>query len=249
VRAVKAGDRVYYLRAASGSYAEKAVVDAHHVHPLPESLGFEQGAAVGVPYGTAHRALFHRGQVKPGETVLVHGATGGVGIAAVQLAAAGGCIVIGTGGSDAGRVLVLEQGAAQVLDHNDASYADKLMDLTGGRGVDLILEMLANVNLAKDLTLLAKKGRVVIIGSRGRIEIDPRDTMSRDADVRGMSLAHATIDELRGIFAHVTAGLANGTLCPVIDHALPLAEAAKSHVEVMEGGSRGKIVLVPGDPG
>ena len=239
------GDRVYFLRAASGAYAQKAVVDLHNVHPLPDDLTFAQGAAVGVPYGTAHRAMFHRGQIKPGESVLVHGATGGVGIAAVQLAAALGCVVIGTGGSNAGRVLVLEQGANHVLDHNDASYADKLMDLTAGRGVDLILEMLANVNLAKDLTLLAKKGRVVVIGSRGKIEIDPRDTMSRDADIRGMSLMHASVDELSSIFAQITAGLANRTLRPIIDIEMPLSGATKAHVEVMEGGSKGKIVLIP----
>jgi NADPH2:quinone reductase len=241
----KPGDRVYFSRAATGSYAEKAVADLHTVFPLTDGITFQQGAALGVPYGTAYRALFHRGQVKPGETVFVHGATGGVGIAAVQLAAALGCTVIGTGGSDAGRVLVLEQGADHILDHKDATYLQKLMDLTEGRGVDLILEMLANVNLADDLKVLAKNGRVVVVGSRGTIEINPRDTMSREADIRGLTLANATPEELRSMHAHIRAGLENGTLRPIIDTELPLGEAAKAHVEVMEGGSRGKIVLIP----
>jgi NADPH2:quinone reductase len=245
VTRLKPGDRVYVSRTASGAYAEKTVADQAHVYPLPDEIDFNGGAALGVPYGTAYRALHHRGRAQPAETVLVHGATGGVGIAAVQMARAHGCTVIGTGGSDAGRMLVLAQGAHHVLDHYDASYAQKLMDLTNGRGVDVVLEMLANVNLAKDLTMLAKSGRVVVVGSRGRIEIDPRDTMSRDADIRGMTLMNATPEELAQVHAAIRAGLENGTLRPIIEKQLPLADAAKAHVEVMEGNSHGKIVLVP----
>src|SRR5439155_11248349 len=197
------------------------------------------------PYGTAHRALHHRGNARPGETVLIHGATGGVGIAAVQLASAHGCTVIGTGGSDAGRILVIEQGGHHVLDHRDASYLEKLMDLTRGCGVDLILEMLANVNLAHDLTMLAKNGRVVVIGNRGSIEINPREAMSRDADIRGMTLMNATVADLNSIHAAIHAGLENRTLRPIIDKEMPLSQAAEAHREVLEGNSHGKIVLIP----
>jgi NADPH:quinone reductase len=245
VKQFKRGDRVYTSRTVSGAYAQKTVADQTTVFPLPESVGFDEGAALGVPYGTAYRALHHRGQAKPAETVLVHGATGGVGIAAVQMARAHGCIVIGTGGSARGRVLAEQQGAHYVLDHHDASYLEKLMDFTQGRGVDVILEMLANVNLAKDLTMLAKNGRVVVVGNRGTIEINPRDAMSRDADIRGMTLMNATPDDLRTIHAALRAGLENGTLRPIIEQRLPLADAAKAHVEVLEGNSHGKIVLVP----
>ena len=241
----KPGDRVWVYRSLTGAYASKALADQANVHPLPDKLSFAQGAALGVPYFTAYRGLHHRGQAKPAETVLVHGATGGVGIAAVQLARAHGCTVIGSGGSNAGRVLVLEQGAHHILDHHDATYLQKLMELTGGRGVDVILEMLANVNLAKDLTVLARNGRVVVIGSRGKIEIDPRDTMSRDADVRGLGGGNATPAELASIGAAIEAGVENGTIVPVIDHELPLADAPTAHKEVLEGNSRGKIVLVP----
>jgi NADPH2:quinone reductase len=241
----KPGDRVYVSRPITGAYAEKTLADEDHAYPLPDNVTFGQGAALGVPYGTAYRALHHRGRAQPAETVLVHGATGGVGIAAVQMARAHGCIVIGTGGSDAGRVLVLEQGAHHVLDHKDATCLQKLMDLTQGRGVDLILEMLANVNLGKDLTVLAKNGRVVVIGSRGEVQINPRDTMSRDADIRGMTMMNATVDQLRSIHAAIRAGLENGTLRPIIDKEMPLADAVAAHHEVLEGNSHGKIVLVP----
>jgi NADPH2:quinone reductase len=132
-----------------------------------------------------------------------------------------------------------------MLDHTRSDYLKQLMGLTGGRGVDLILEMLANVNLAKDLTVLARNGRVVVIGNRGTIEINPRDTMQRDADIRGMTLMNATTEELRGIHAYIYAGLENETLSPIIDHEMPLADAVEAHHEILEGGSHGKIVLVP----
>jgi NADPH2:quinone reductase len=241
----KPGERVYASRTLTGAYAEKALVEQDNVYPLPDAITFAQGAALGVPYGTAYRALHHRGGARPAETVLVHGATGGVGLAAVQMARAHGCVVIGTGGSDAGRDLVRQEGAHHVLDHHAPDYLQKLMDLTGGRGVDLILEMLANVNLGKDLTVLAKFGRVVVIGSRGRVEIDPRDTMSRDAEIRGMTLMSATTAELTSIHAAIRAGLENGTLRPIIDHEMPLSAAAAAHVEVLQGDSHGKIALVP----
>ena len=198
-------------------------------------------------YGTAYKGLFLRGDAKPGETVLVHGASGGVGTAAVQLARAAGLKVIGTAGSDAGLHLVKEQGAHHVLNHSTEGYLDELMKLTEGRGVDLIVEMLANKNLAKDLTVLAKKGRVSIVGNRGTVEINPRDLMGRDGDIRGFTLWATSDAELKEIHAALVAGLENGTLRPVIGQKIPLAEAARAHTEVMKPtGALGKIVLVVG---
>jgi NADPH2:quinone reductase len=244
VKGVKTGDRVYIYGSISGTYAEQVLCEASEVYPLPENTSFSQGAALGVPYGTAYYALFHRARSRPGETALIHGATGGVGTAAVELAVAFGLTVIGTGGSEAGRKLVKDLGAPHVLDHHDPNYLKQLMQITDGRGVDLILEMLANVNLGKDLGVLAKAGRVVVIGSRGTVEIDPRQMMGRNTDIRGMSFMNATPEELRGIHAALRAGLTNGTLRPIIDQEIPLAEAGRAHQEVMDGGSRGKIVLV-----
>ncbi len=106
VKGVRAGDRVYIYGAASGTYTQKALCAATRVFALPQSLSFEQGAALGVPYGTAHRALFLRGRAKKGETVLIHGASGGVGVAAVQLALAAGLKVFGTGGGAQGAAFV-----------------------------------------------------------------------------------------------------------------------------------------------
>jgi NADPH:quinone reductase len=239
----KPGDRVWVARA--GGYAAMAACDAAMVQPLPASVSFGQGAAVGVPYATAYRGLHHKAQARPGETLLVHGASGGVGIAAVQMGVAHGMTVIGTGGTERGRKLVAEHGAQHVLDHTTPEYTKRLMDLTEGRGADVILEMLANVNLQKDLDVVARFGRIVIIGNRGTIEINPRGTMSKDATISGLALWNASPPEVASIMAALSAGLANATLRPVVGRELPLAQAAAAHQAVLEPGAYGKIVLVP----
>jgi NADPH2:quinone reductase len=238
------GDRVYTAGSISGTYAEFALCKTEQVHPLPANVSFAQGAAMGTPYATAYRGLFQRAQAMPGETVLIHGASGGVGTAAVQLARARGLRVFGTAGSDEGRKLAREQGAHEVFDHRAPDQFEQIMKATDGRGVDVIVELLANVNLGKDLAILAKSGRVAIIGSRGRVEINPRDAMQRDADLRGVVMPNTSPADLASIHAALVAGLENGTLRPVIGKEFPLAEAANAHRAVMEPGALGKIVLV-----
>jgi NADPH2:quinone reductase len=242
----KPGDRIYTGGSISGTYAEFALCKKEQVHPLPANVSFAQGAAMGTPYATAYRGLLQRAAAKPGETVLVHGASGGVGTAAVQLARARGLRVFGTAGSEEGIKLARQQGAHEVFDHRAPDHFEQIMKATSGHGVDVIVELLANVNLDKDLTILAKGGRVVIIGNRGRVEIDPRDTMQRDTDVRGMILPNTPPAELASIHAALVAGLENGTLRPVIGKEFPLGEAAQAHRTVMQPGALGKIVLVPG---
>lgn len=245
VTGVKVGDRVYVGGTSSGAYAELSLCLGGQIHPLPAGISFAQGAAMNVPYATAYHALFHRAHGDAGETVLVHGASGGVGIAAVQLARARGLTVIGTAGTERGRRLVLEQGAHHVLDHTAPGHLQGLADLTGGRGPDIVLEMLANVNLQKDLEVIAMRGRIVVIGNRGMVEINARLAMNRDAAVLGMALYHATPSQVVGIHAALGEGLRNGTLRPVIAQELPLGEAPRAHEAVMEAGHHGKIVLVP----
>jgi len=242
---IDVGARVYTGGTITGSYAEFTLCKSTQIHPLPPAASFSQGAAVNTPCATAYRALFFRAQAQPGETVLVHGASGGVGTAAVQLARAYGLTVIGTAGSDKGRELVRSEGAHHVLDHHAPDYLEKLREITGGVGVDVIIEMLANVNLGKDLTALARSGRVVVVGSRGTVEVNPRDAMSRDAAVLGMTLWNTPEKELERIHAALAAALENGILKPVVGRELPLAEAARAHQILMEPGAHGKIVLIP----
>jgi NADPH2:quinone reductase len=239
------GERVYVAGSISGTYAEQTLCKEFQTHPLPENVSFGQGAAIGVPYGAAYRALFQRAKVRPGERVLVHGASGGAGIAAVQLARNAGLSVIGTAGSEEGEQLVLAQGAHHALNHRTEGYLERLPELTCGIGVEVILEMLANVNLDRDLQAVAPGGRIVVIGSRGRIEIDPRKAMAKEADILGMTLYRATEKELESMHAAFGAGLGNGTLRPVVSREFPLSEAAAAHHAVMEGSTLGKIILVP----
>jgi NADPH2:quinone reductase len=241
----KKGDRVYISGSGSGTYAEYALCVPAQVHCLPENVSFAQGAAIGTPYATAYRGLMQRAEARPNETILIHGASGGVGTAAVQLARARGMRIFGTAGTERGRELVRNEGADEVFDHHAEDYTTRIKEATGGRGVDVILEMLANVNLGKDLTMLAPRGRVIVIGNRGKVEIDARETMSRDADIRGMILPNTPPVEMASIHAALVAGLENGTLRPVIGRELPLADAAKAHRAVLEAGSYGKIVLIP----
>jgi NADPH2:quinone reductase len=245
VTRVAGGQMVYTAGTLSGAYAQQALCEEAQVHPLPLGISYNQGASLGIPYGIAYRALFQRARALPGETVLIHGASGGVGTAAVQLARAAGLSVIGTGGTPRGRELVAQQGAHQVLDHHTPAYLEEILQLTGGQGVDVILEMLANVNLGKDLKVLAPGGRVVVIGSRGPVEIDPRDALSREAVILGALIFNATPKEYAGIHAALVAGLENGALRPVIGRELPLADAPRAHEKVLEPGAYGKIILVP----
>ncbi|MHC4927561.1 MAG: NADPH:quinone reductase [Planctomycetota bacterium] len=245
VEQFSAGQRVYVSGSKTGTYAQQALCKSSCVHPLPEAVSFEQGAALGVPYSTAWRALFQRAGACKGETVLIHGASGGVGLAAGQLAKAAGLYVIATAGSDEGRQAAADCGAEHVLDHHDHRHYDKIMELTEGRGVDVVLEMLANVNLGNVLTVTGKHGRVAVIGSRGTVEINPRDMMAHEVSVLGVMGNLATAEEKAAAFAGIEAGLQDGSLGPVIAMQLPLEQAAKAHLEVMESLHRGKIILIP----
>ena len=241
----KVGDRVYVAGTLSGAYAAFALCEESQVHPIPKNISFEQGAAVGVPYVTAYRALFDKVQALPGETVLVHGASGGVGIAAVQLARSRGLTVIGTAGTEKGKTLVKEEGAHYVLDHTQSDLSEQVKKLTADRGADVILEMLANKNLAKDLAIIATRGRIVVVGNRGSIEINPRDAMTREATILGMTVLNLSDVERAHIHSALGAALDSGVARPVIGQKLPLAEASKAHEEVLKPGSYGKIVLIP----
>ena len=245
VKGLKQGQRVYVESALTGTYAEFCLADLANVHPLPAKVSFAQGAALGVPYTTAHYSLFTKAKAKKGETLLVHGASGGVGVAAVQLAKAAKLKVIGTAGTQAGLELVKAQGADAVFNHQTPDYLAGLMEFTGGKGVDMILEMAAHLNLGKDLGLLSPRGRVVVIGSRGPVEINPRDMMGREAVLTGMTLFNVSPKDKLKIHKDLGRGLKNGKLKPVIAKEMPLAQAPQAHEAVLGSGALGKIVLIP----
>lgn len=242
---VAVGDRVYTAGTLSGAYAELTLCNESQTHPLPQSIDYEQGAAVNIPYSTAYRALFQRARIVSGEVVLVHGASGSVGIAALQLARAAEVTIIGTSSTERGRALVAEQGAHHVLDHGATNYLEQAVALTGGRGIDVILEMLANANLGNDLEILAQDGRVVVIGSRGEVQINPRELIRRDASILGMGMLNVSAEKLANIHTAIRTGLEDGSLRPIVGQKMPLADAPHAHEAVLQPGSYGKIILVP----
>ncbi len=243
VTEIAEGDRVYVSAIAGGHFdgltAEMAVVPVSEVFPLPDNVSFAQGAALGVPYATAFYALHVRGQAQAGQTVFIHGASGSVGTAIVQMARSHGMTVIGSVGTDEGRRLVLEQGADHVLNHTSDGYLEELASLTGGKGPDLIIEMLANVNLAA----IAKYGRIVIVGNRGEITINPRMAMMKNLDITGLALNNASKDEMAAIHAGLKVGLESGDLKPIIRCEMEMADIARAHEMVLEPGALGKIVI------
>jgi len=238
-------ERVYLAGSRTGSYAQLAVCSDAQVHALPEPVSFAQGAALGVPYVTAYRALFQVAKAKPGESVLVHGATGGVGLAALQFGAGAGLTMLGTAGTEAGSALLKAQGATQVLRHGVPEFASQLLAATEGRGVDVILEMRADLNLGVDLQCLSRRGRVVVVGSRGPVQINPRDVMTREASIYGVFLFGTPAEDLARAHAAIGAALRSGLARPVIAREFPLEEAVAAHQAVLEPGAHGKIVLIP----
>ncbi|MGI9477767.1 MAG: NADPH:quinone reductase [Hyphomicrobiaceae bacterium] len=243
------GDRVFAGTAQSfdfnGCYAEKLKRKTSEIARLPENVGFAEAATFGVSYTTAHYALFARGDARAGETVFIHGASGSVGTSAVQLAKRAGLKVIGSGGTAEGLELIIEAGADHAVDHTKPGYLDDVQGITDGKGPELILEMLANVNLAADMDLAAKYGRIIVIGNRGEITITPRVAMMKELDIRGIALWNSSRGQMKEILDDILAGVADGSLRPVVGKRFPLAEAEAAHVTVLEPGAHGKIVLVP----
>jgi NADPH2:quinone reductase len=241
IKQFKKGDRVYSGATKSGAYAEYALCAENQIYNLPSNITFEQGAALGVPAATAWRALFIRGEAVDGERVFIHGGSGSVGQAAVQFCVGKGLEVHATAGTAKGCKLITDLGAVS-YNHRDINYVKALKSVSGG--FNLILEMLANINLETDLELLAPSGRVVIVGSRGRVEIDPRATMGKETDIRGFALFNATKTELLTTHNEIYQALLSGEFVPSIAKKMKLEEAGQAHKLVMEEGNCGKIILL-----
>jgi NADPH2:quinone reductase len=245
VTSCSVGDRVFITSSLSGTYAEFALCKAGTVYPLPEGVSFGQGAALGIPYGTAHRALFGRAGARAGQKVFVHGATGGVGVASVQLAMAAGLKVYGSAGGPGGEDFLHSLGVKYTCDHHQPDYMSDALGMTCGQGFDIILEMLTNVNLPKDPDVLAPGGCIVVIGNRGSVEVNPRDWMAKDITIYGMTLMNVDAAGLKAIYQAIGDQLRSGALSPHVGKEFPLAEAGHAQDALGQGGARGKVVLIP----
>lgn len=247
VKGFKEGDRVYIAALLAerntGTYAEKVVVDAEVVHHLPLEVSYEEGASLGVPGLAAYRSLFQRAKLKAGEKVLIHGASGGVGILAVQMASAIGAQVIGTASTEEGRQLIQSVGADYAIPHVTKDNIDLVLELTEGKGPDVIIEMLANVNLETDLEMIAQYGRIVVVGNRGSLEFNPRTTMAKEADIMGMAIWNFRPNEYQEALSALQGFLKSKLIKPIIGESLALAEAGRAQKEIIDSKSIGKMIL------
>merc|ERR1712002_222263 len=245
VTTLKVGDRVFVSGTSTntGSYSQYVVSDSTYVFPLHPRLSFAQGASLGVPFFTAYKALILRAETKPGETVLIHGASGAVGTAAVQIARALGAIVVGTAGTKEGMDVVSKCGAHHVFNHNHKNYDKKMVEHLG-TGFDVIIEHLANINLGHDIQMLKEKARVMIVGCRGAVSINPRHLMLPEASIRGVSLGSTTPSEWSEMGAAIVAGIEAGWVSPVINKEYTMDQVAQVHHDIVHSkGAKGKLVL------
>jgi NADPH:quinone reductase-like Zn-dependent oxidoreductase len=244
---VKVGDRVCG-RAFAGGYAEKTCLVANEVVPLPTNLSWEEGAAIPIPFFTAYRALYHKAQLRPGETVLVSAGGGGVGVAAIQLAKVTHARVLTTVGSREKAERTRELGADVTINYREQDFVPEVQNATGGKGVNVIIENVAADNLAKDFGAIALNGRIVLIGTGTGKAADASfgviGALSKDVAVLGMSLVNAgpVIQEMAAAVTHL---LADGSIKAVVSRTYPLAEAKDALGDLVAGRVFGKLVLCP----
>ncbi|KAI5701082.1 hypothetical protein M8J75_005919 [Diaphorina citri] len=246
VKNFKVGDKVFGKPIlGKGGYSQYAKLKRIDVYHMPPQLSFTEAATLYVSYFTAYRALHFKAQMKPGEWILIHGATGGVGTAAVQIAKAHGLHVVGFAGTDSGRKYVESIGADVALNYNDIGCYDLAVQSVGnGKKFDIILEPFSNIMLPNDLSLINKRGRICVVGSRGQVQLNPRGFMQTEVQIHGVSLLSQTPEEGRHTAAVLTQGAADGWVKPNINYEFFLDELPEAHKALMQPGThRGKLVV------
>jgi putative PIG3 family NAD(P)H quinone oxidoreductase len=247
----KPGDRAMGL-AGGGGYAEYVVVHEREAIPVPESLSWEEAAAVPEVFVTAHDALFTRGRLAIGESVLIHAVGSGVGTAALQLARAAGARTLGTSRTEWKLERAGELGLDLAIRAGAEDFADAVLDATGGRGVDLILDLVGAGYLPRNLASLAVLGRIVVVGlTAGSFgEIDLGVVLRKRITMVGTSLRSRLLEEkiaaLQAFARQALPFLADGRIRPVMDRTFAMAEAAEAHRRMEANQNFGKIVLVWG---
>jgi putative PIG3 family NAD(P)H quinone oxidoreductase len=242
------GDRVMALL-AGGGYAERVAVPAGQLMPVPDGMSWTDAAAIPEVFITAHDNLFTRGRLSARQTVLIHGGGGGVGTAAIQLAHRARARVLITAGSPNKLERCLELGADAGINHRQEDFVARARELTHGRGVDVILDVMGASYLARNLDALATDGRLVIIGLQGGTitDIDLNAMLRRRLSVMPTTLRGRPLEQkaeiVRRFVEDALPGFADGSLRPVVDRVLPLAEAAAAHRAMESGENVGKLVL------
>ena len=242
------GQRVCAL-VSGGGYAEYCLAHAGHCLPVPESLPLDQAAALPETLFTVWHNVFQRGFARDGETILVHGGTSGIGTMAIQLGHAFGLTVLVTCGGPEKCAAAREIGAALAIDYKAEDFVEAVHGFTKGKGVDLVLDMIAGDYVARNLKCLADDGRHVTIAVQGgvRAELNMAEIMRRRLQVTGSTLrprSDAFKTALaREILENAWPLVEDGAIRPVMDETFPLAEAAAAHARMEAGAHIGKIVL------
>jgi putative PIG3 family NAD(P)H quinone oxidoreductase len=242
------GDAVCAL-VAGGGYAEYCAAPAQQCLPIPQALTPVEAAAVPETYFTVWTNVFERGRLQPGETLLVHGGSSGIGTTAIQLARAFGARVLATAGSEEKCRACERLGAERAIDYKREDFVAAVKETTGGRGVDVVLDMVGGDYLARNLEALALDGRLVVIGLQGgaKAELNLLPLMQRRLWITGSTLRPRSVEEkgllARSLHDRVWPLLAAGRCKPVVDSTFPLAAAADAHRRMESGAHVGKIVL------
>ena len=246
------GDRVTALL-PGGGYADYAVTHEDHALPVPARLSLPEAAALCETFFTVWSNVFERGQLQAGETFLVHGGTSGIGTTAIQLAALRGARVLATAGSPEKCAACVDLGAERGIDYRHEDFVAVARELTGGRGVDLILDMVGGTILARDIRALAPEGRLVMIAhlTGAKAELNFAQVMVKRLTITGSTLRPQSIEAKARIAAalrrEVWPHLESGRLRPVMDRIFPLEEAAAAHARMESSAHIGKIVLAVED--
>jgi len=247
-----------------GGHSDTVVVPATQVALIPDSLTFEKAAAIPVNYATAWLMLIHQGNLKAGETVLVHAAAGGVGQAALQICKWKGATVIGTA-SPSKHARLRELGVAHCIDYTSLDFEPEVMRITNGKGVDIVLDAVGGKSFAKSYRVLGSLGRLFMFGGSGFVpgaglnifailkaffgmpKFKPFQMMDVNKGVFGINLGHLwdKTTELQSMLREILAKVEDGTFDPVVDQVFPFSEAAKAHERIKGRHNFGKVILVP----
>ncbi len=241
---VKVGDRVWATNANSAS-AEYTALPSHLVFPLHTDYTFVDGAALAMPFMTAHLSLFFRGKLQAGETVLVYGGAGAVGHAAIQLAKAAGATVITTASSIEKADIAKQAGADHIILYKEESVIDRTTELTDGKGIDLILDVSVSENLETDLEIIKWGGRIVTIGSpvNNTPQLPWRQLNLKHASLLGMLQLTAPSEAIIEAGREISAGFANGSFKSYVGKVFAFDEAAAAHEHIEQKSINGRIIL------
>jgi NADPH:quinone reductase len=243
------GDRVVAFMSA-GSHAERAVADLSTTWRMPDGVSFDEAATVPVEFGTAHDALFEFGELERGQTVLVQAGASGVGRAAIQLAKAAGATVFATASGEERAARLRDFGADQGIDYGREDPAEKVAELTTGRGVDLVIDPVGGRILSASLEAVGYRGRVVNLGSAGRDSAGPEllPLLLNNATLQGLFFGgemQRDPGRVGRLIGDLLRRVEAGELRAHVDRVFPLADAAKAHRYVEERRAFGRVVLVP----